>query len=125
MWDNETTFSDRQTLVSTGIDSDNIVDVGADDIGLGEPVYLQVVVTQGCTGTLALKVKTGSASDMTGAATLAEYTVGATLLAKGGCVLAAPLPTGCKRYLRLNYAGAAAGKVTAGLVQGAQTSGMR
>ena len=44
---------------------------------------------------------------------------------RGGVVLVAPLPTGCKRYLRLAYSGPASGKVTAGLVESPQTSGMR
>lgn len=125
MWDKETTFSTLQTLVTGGADSTDVVDAGPGDIGLGEAVYLQVSVTPGCTGTLTVQVKTADTADMTGAVKLAEYLVGAVRLAKGGPVLAAPLPTGCKRYLRLNYAGAAGGKITAGLAQGAQTAGMR
>lgn len=125
MWDKETAFSEQQVLVSAGADSDNTVDVGPDDIGPGEPVHIEVSVTPGCTGALTLLVKTADTEDMTGSRKLAEYLVPAAVLAKGGTVLAAPLPSGCSRYLRLNYLGAAGGKVTAGLVQAAQTAGMR
>lgn len=123
MWDKETTFSNLQTLAEA--DSENVVDTGGDDLGLGEPVYLQVAVGKGATGSLTVAVKTAAVAAMTGAMTLAQYTVAADAVARGGVVLAAPLPTGCKRYLRLRYSGAAGAKVTAGLTQGAQTSGMR
>ncbi|MDR1744883.1 MAG: hypothetical protein LBS30_03925 [Planctomycetota bacterium] len=123
MWDNETTFSDRQTLAD-GL-SDNIVDAGPDDIGLGEPVYLQLSLGAGAAGDLAVTVESSDAPDMTGAVNLVRYQVGAAAVARGGVVLAAPLPTGCGRYLRLRYSGAGGGTVTAGLVQGAQTAGMR
>lgn len=123
MWDNETTFSDKQTLANA--ESQNIVDTGGDDFGLGEPVYLEVSLGKGATGELVVAVKTSAAADMAAAVQLAEYRIGATRVAQGGIVLAAALPTGCKRYLKLQYSGASGGTVTAGLVQGAQTAGMR
>lgn len=122
MWDNEITFSNRQNLADAA--SENIVDAGADDLGLGEPVYLQVALTAGCSGALTVIVECAEAPDMSGGRKLVEYLVGAETVARGGVVLAAPLPTGCGRYLQLRYSGATGGKVTAGLVQGAQTSGM-
>lgn len=121
MWDNETTFSLRQPLADA--DSTNIVDGGPDDLGLGEPVYLQISLTRGASGDLTVAVDTSDADDMTGSAQLVRYLVEGDAVAGGGTVLAAPLPTGCKRYLRLHYSGASGGKVTAGLVQGAQTNG--
>ncbi len=123
MWDNETTFSNKQPLADGP--SDNIVDAGPDDIGLGEPIYLQIALGAGAAGELAVTVESSGAEDMAGAVGLARYLVDAAVVARGGVVLAAPLPTGCGRYLRLRYAGASGGTVTAGLVQGAQTSGMR
>jgi hypothetical protein len=123
MWDNDTTFSNRQTL-SAGA-SDAVVDAGPDDLGLGEPVYLQVMLTGGAGGELTVAVETADAEVMTGAVELAAFKIPAATVAAGGTVLAAPLPTGCRRYLRLQYSGAAGGFVTAGLVQGAQTSGLR
>ncbi len=123
MWDNETTFSNRQILADS--QSDSQVDTGGDDFGLGEPIYLQVALTAGCTGTLAVSVETSDAPGMTDAVRVVQYLVEAGRVAKGGTVLAAPLPTGCKRYLRLSYAGASGGRVTAGLVSAAQTAGMK
>lgn len=123
MWDNELTFSNRQTLAAGN--SDNTVDTGAGgDIALGEPVILQVSLSAGASG--ALTVALESAPDVTMAAPVkrAQWLVDAARVARGGVVLAAPLPSGCGRCLRLAYSGAAGGTVTAGLVQGAQTSGM-
>lgn len=122
MWDNETMFSNRQILADSI--SERIVD-GGDDLGLGEPVYLQVALSSGCTGSLAVNLETSDSPGMTDAVRLVQYLVDAGKVAKGGVVLAAPLSTGCKRYLRLSYEGAANGRVTAGLVQGPQTSGMK
>lgn len=120
MWDNDTAFSVRQTL--SDADSDKIVDAGPDDLGLGEPVYLQVTLTSGAAGDLTVTVETSDLPNMAASVQLVRYLVEAKAVAKGGTVLAAPLPTGCKRYLQLHYSGATGGKVTAGLVQGAQTN---
>lgn len=123
MWDFETTFSNRQTLADGP--SENIVDAGQDDIGAGEPVLLQVALGRGASGDLAVAVESSDAPDMTGSVQRVRYLVDAATVARGGVALVAPLPTGCRRYLRLQYSGASGGRVTAGLVQGAQTSGMR
>ncbi|MCD8138445.1 MAG: hypothetical protein LUE17_01465 [Planctomycetaceae bacterium] len=123
MWDNETTFSTRQALADGP--SEAIVDVGADDIGLGEPVYLQVSLSKGASGSLEVTVETGDEADLGDAVVLVTYHVTESALKHGGTVLAAPVPTGCRRYMRLRYAGASGGTVTAGLVQAAQTSGMQ
>ncbi len=123
MWDFETTFSNRQILAEG--DSENQVDTGGDDCGLGGGVLLQVAVSSGCSGTLAVSINTSNNPGMTDAVRVAQYLVAPERVAKGGVVLSAPLPTGCKRYLRLSYAGASGGRVTAGLVQGSQTNGMK
>lgn len=122
MWDKETTFSDNELLVAG--DSANTVDLGGDDAGKGAPVYLQVSLSAGASGTLAVSVNTSDDQAMAGAVRVAQYLVSADKVARGGVVLVAPLPTGCKRYLRLAYADASGGRVTAGLVAGAQTNGM-
>ena len=122
MWDNETTFSNRQALTE-GV-SQNIVDAGPDDIGLGEPVYLQVSLSAGAGGPLTVTLESSDSEAMGSPVQRVRWLVDAARVAKGGTVLAAPLPTGCDRYLRLHYAGASGGTVTAGLVQAAQTAGM-
>lgn len=123
MWDNETTFSDKQPLAAGS--SENIVDTGGDDWGMGDPVYLQVALSAGAAGALTVAIESADAADMSGAVERAKYLVDASVAGRGGVVLAAPLPTGCGRYLRVRYAGASGGTVTAGLVAGAATSGMR
>ncbi len=123
MWDIDAAFSTRQTLADGP--SDHTVDAGPDDLGLGDPVYLQVSLGKGAAGDLTVTLESSAAADMAGAVERATYLVDAAVVARGGTVLAAPLPTGCGRYLRLRYAGASGAKVTAGLVQAAQTSGMR
>jgi hypothetical protein len=122
MWDNETTFSNRQPLAEGA--SENIVDAGPGDIGAGEPVILQVSLSPGASGALTVTLETAKTEAMTAAVERVRWLVDAARAAKGGTVLAAPLPTGCDRYLRLRYSGATGGTVTAGLVQAAQTSGM-
>lgn len=122
MWDAENLFSNEQALAAG--DSDNIVDVGAADVGKGQTIILQVNVGTGAAGALSIALKTSDADDMTGARTVAEYFITADQVGRGGVVLAAALPTGCDRYLRLTYGGATGGAITAGLVLGAETSQM-
>ncbi len=52
MWDNETVFSSRQALADGP--SDNVVDIGPGDAGLGEPLYLQVSLAGAATGELTV-----------------------------------------------------------------------
>ncbi len=122
MWDNETTFSKLQPLAE-GV-SQRVVDAGPGDIGLGGPVYVQVSLSEGAGGALTVTLETSSSEDMAGAVQRCRWLVDAVRVARGGPVLAAPLPGGCDRYLRLHYSGAVGGAVTSGLVQAADTSGM-
>ncbi|MCC8180806.1 MAG: hypothetical protein LIP23_07860 [Planctomycetes bacterium] len=124
MWDKETMFSDKQALTDGAV-STSVVDAGPDDIGLGGPIYLQVALSNASEAELTVTVNTADAETMANPVDVAVYKVPAATAARGGIVLAAPMPTGCRRYLRLAYAGQAAGTVTAGLVESAQTSGMR
>ena len=119
MWDAETMFSYKQALAAGN--STNVVDVGPGDVGKGTPLYLAVVVGPGASGDLTVTVKTSNAAAMTGAVEIAKYTIPAEKVALGGDVLSAALPTGCKQYLQLAYAGATGGTITAGLTQGQQT----
>ncbi|MCD8352442.1 MAG: hypothetical protein LUC93_17700 [Planctomycetaceae bacterium] len=120
MWDGETLFSNEQAL--TAADSDGIVKVNG-DIGGGEPVVLQVNTSGGATGgDLVIVMKTSSAASMAGAKEIARYTIEQEKAAAGGVVLAATVPTGCKKYLQLSYSGATGGNITAGLVLAAQTN---
>lgn len=120
MFDRQNMFSHDQNL-AVG-DSTDIIDVGVAEIGRGQPIYLTVIGSGGATGALTVTVKTSSAPDMTGAVEVVKFTISAERMARGGTVLAAPLPTGCKRYLRLAYAGATGGTVSAALALGAETS---
>ena len=122
MWDKETTFSDNEVLVAG--DSANIVDLGGDDIGNGTPVYLQVSLSAGASGSLVVNVNTDDDPAMSGAVRVVQYIVPADKVARGGVVLAAPLPSGCKQYVRLSYADASGGRITAGLTLGVQSNGM-
>lgn len=118
MWDAENTFSDRQEVSATAI-SENTVFVGKGDAGPGEPLTLQVVTTRAeGGGSLNVFVETDDVDTMAGAVTLASYNLTPQDIARGGPVLAAGLPSGCKNFLRLRYepAGTVTGlTVTAGL----------
>lgn len=122
MWDAENMFSNDQPLAAGA--SDNIIDTGAADAGKGKPLYLQVNVSGGTSGALTVTLNASASPDMSGVRKVADYQIQAGKVARGGVVLAAPLPTGCLRYLRLAYAGASGGTVTAGLTLGAETSQM-
>ncbi len=125
MWDLDTTFSDKQTLSATASVSDKIVDAGQKDIGLGEAVYLQVALGKGAATALTVTVESSDNPALTGAVDRVTYLIDAERVQAGGVVLAAPLPSGCDRYLRLAYSGAAGAKITAGLVQAAQSPTLR
>ncbi|MCD8349906.1 MAG: hypothetical protein LUC93_04760 [Planctomycetaceae bacterium] len=122
MWDAETMFSNDQALADA--ESDNIVDTGPKDAGKGHPLYLQVSTTSGASGALTVTLKTSNSADMSGAVTVATFIAPAERVAEGGVVLAAPIPSGCKRYLQLAYAGASGGGVSSGLVLGAHTANL-
>ncbi len=125
MWDYETIFSDNQKLDSENTTSSNILDVGPKDIAPGEPVVLQISLDRGGNSALTVTVESANDAAMSDAVDRVVYLVDADRVKDGGVVLAAPLPSGCGRFLRLKYAGGVGATVVAGLVQAAQTSGMR
>lgn len=119
MWDAETMFSYKQALAAGN--STNVVDVGPGDVGKGTPLNLAVVVGPGASGALTVTVNTSDSPGMAGSVEIAKYTIAAAKVALGGDVLSADLPTGCKRYLQLAYAGATGGTISSGLTQGRHT----
>ena len=126
MWDAENLFSDEQALAAGN--SDNIVDTGVNEIGRGQSILLNAVLSGGASGNLVVTVNAADAatsSALTSPQAVATFIVPSDRVARGGSVLVASLPTGCKRFLRLGYAGASGGTITAGLVQGAETSQMK
>lgn len=122
--DYENMFSKEQVVTATG-GSTSTVDMGPGDAGPSERISLFVTSEPPFTGagTLAVEIHTSDtvASDgsLTSPATIATYAVSNAALTAGGKLLAARLPHGCKRYLRLNYVvsgSIADGKITSGLV---------
>jgi len=119
-------FSKDQAVTATAA-STSTVDIGLGDAGQSERLSLFVIAVPAFTGagTLSVDLQTADASGGT-FATIASFAVGNDVLIKGGKLLAARLPHGCKRYLRLNYTvtgSLAAGKLTAGLVWDVQGDG--
>ncbi|MCC8166716.1 MAG: hypothetical protein LIQ31_11340 [Planctomycetes bacterium] len=125
MWDYETIFSDKQKLATENTTSENILDVGPKDIAPGEPVVLQISLDRGGNSALTVTVESANDAAMSDAVDRVVYLVDADKGRAGGVVLAAPLPSGGGRFLRLKYSGGVGASVVAGLVQAAQTSGMR
>lgn len=124
-------FSKDQAVTATAL-SASTVDIGPGDAGPSEQASLFVSASTAYTGagTLTVELHTADAvaadGSLTGPVTIASYAVPNARLTAGGKLVAARLPHGCKRYLRVNYAVAgtiAAGKITAGLVWDAQSDG--
>ena len=125
--DAETMFSEKQAVTASA-DSTNIVDSGGVDYGKGEPVSLYVHADGYTGGTLKVDLKTShtlAGQNLSAPDTLATFNVTAAQMTKGGQVVAAALPQGCKRYLGLSYTatgGGTNGFITAGLNMGTHTN---
>jgi len=130
--DYQNLFSNRQAL-ATG-PSENIIDVNRRyedrqrDIGPGYPIEVLCVIADtvvGATG-LSVDLQTADTEDFADAVTLqTAYLNGADQLVGGAQVPLSTLPTGCKRYLRLNYTVTGtptAGTIIAGLILDRQTN---
>lgn len=118
--DYENMFSKDQAVTATA-NSTNTIDLGPGDAGPSERISLFITADPAFTGagTIAVGLQTADNDTMASAVTIATYAVGNDALTAGGKLVAARLPHGCKRYLRLAYTvtgTVAAGKVTAGLV---------
>jgi hypothetical protein len=121
MFDKEVLFSDKQAVSGADV-SDNILSLGA-DAGGGTPLYLEVVAPP-TTGSLTVTVNSADDEAMTSPVALAQYAINPDALARGGCVLSAPLPPWSKPFMRIAYGGSPSGAViTAGLTTSPQ-SGM-
>jgi hypothetical protein len=128
--DKEAMFSQDQALTATG-NATNIVDMGAGDAGPAEGLSLFVHASAPYTGsgTLTVNLQTAEAVNAAGTALespviLASYPIQNAALLKGGKLLAARLPHGCKRYISLSYTVAGTivdGKLTSFLTLDAQT----
>ncbi|MDR2488769.1 MAG: hypothetical protein LBD42_04680 [Desulfovibrio sp.] len=126
--DYDNMFSKDQAVTATS-GSTSTVDLGPGDAGPSERVSLFVTSSTPFTGTgsLAVELHTSNAvggdGSLTSPATIASYAVVNSKLTAGGKLLAARLPHGCKRYLRLNYVVTgtiAAGKITSCLAMDVQ-----
>lgn len=121
--DYENMFSKEQAVIATAA-SVNAIDLGPGDAGPSERLSLFVTADPAFTGNGALTVDLLTADAVHDGAlvtpvSVASYAVSNASLLAGGKLVAARLPHGCKRYLRLNYTvsdSLAAGKLTAGLV---------
>ena len=125
MFDRENMFSDKQALTATAASTD-VVYVGEGDAGPGQPLFIEIDATPS-TGVTAMTVtvNTSDAEAMTGAVVLGTFTVSTDRLAAGGPILIAAIPSGCKRFLRLNYTITGTPSnltVTAGLVAAGQSN---
>ena len=117
-------LSENQAVTATAA-SANIIDLGVSrDIGRGTPVPLLVQVTEAFDELTSLTV-TVQTDDAEGFGTAKDLTSQTMLLAdlvKGKQFDFLILPTGIKRYLRLNYTVVGdtptTGKITAGVTMG-------
>lgn len=121
--DHENMFSKDQAVTATAL-SARTVDLGPGDAGPSERLSLFVCAPAAFSGdgTLTVELQTADAAaddgSLSSPATLAGYAVSNAALVAGGRLLAARLPHGCKRYLRLNHV------VTGSLADGAITAGL-
>jgi len=120
IYDGENMFFKKQTLSSTTLTSD-VIDYGNGEAS--DPPKLVVEVTKDAgAGAIALTVQTSDDSTFASPETFftkstPTFTTSFTLADVKGPVIAAPLPRGNKRYLRLSAVSTFTdGKMTAGLV---------
>ena len=122
IFDAQNTFSKDQAVTATAL-STNTLDLGRGDHGPSERISL-VVCANGYTagaGSVELQTADVAASDgaLTSPTVIASFPVTADVLKAGGRIVAARLPHGLKRYVRLNYnmsTNGAGGTLTAALV---------
>ena len=112
--DRELRFFDKAAIPAVS----DVVNVGKGDASRGDPIYLYVHFNGAPATAATVKIKTSDDSGMTGAVEIGSSTVAAADVQKGGVVLKAALPNGCKKFLSIDLAGPASGTVSAGLVLG-------
>lgn len=116
--DHELVF-DMGKGVSTAGDSTNTIDLeqAAPTPGMSKHLTVAATVAEDVTGTLKVELKTSDTENGT-FATVAEGSFAAD--AEEGSVLQFPVPYRTKRFLKVSYSGATAGKVNAFLTWGRQ-----
>lgn len=121
LFDAQNLFSKNQKVTATAV-SANTLDLGPGDYGPSESISLVVIANGYTAGEGAVELQTSDVCSTEGALTspvvVASWPVAAAALKAGGKVVAARLPHGLKRYVRLNYnmsTAGAGGSITAGL----------
>ncbi len=113
--DKQLYFSDEQALAPGN--STKILDMGLPDAGVGDDLDFFVLVDGAPASALTVTLQGADDAAFTAPVTIATYPVAAADVAKGGKVRSGRLPRGCRRFLRLAYAGVSGGTVTAGIVK--------
>ena len=129
--DKEGLFSDAQAVTATAA-STNIIDLGdAKDRGVGEPVYLYVIVDTAAasagSSTVVFTLQTDDNAAFSSATALhATAAIPKATLVAGYEVLKIAIPSTTERYIRMYYtvavADLTAGAFTAGLTPEIQTN---
>lgn len=116
--DKELRFFDKAALPATS----DILNAGKGDAGRGDPLWLFLAILGAPATAATVKVKTSHNADMSSPVEIATHTVAAADVQRGGVVLKAKLPVGCRKYLQLDLTGPATGTVSAGIVLGVDDS---
>lgn len=135
IFDQQTLLSDAQSVLATAA-STNVIDLGpiksglVRDIGKGQPIPLriQVVETYNTLTSLTFALQVDDNEAFSSAKTVWSQVVVLADLKAGKVIVPEWIPRGTdERYMRLNYTvtGTAptTGKITAGVVMGAQSNG--
>ena len=119
--DTQSLFSDNQAVTATAV-STNVVRFGEGNLSY-IPLIIQVVEDFATLTSLTVKVQTASDANFTQAVDLTSATLAAADLKEGAVFPINYLPSGNLGYIRLNYtvngSNATKGKITAGVVAGA------
>lgn len=120
--DAQNLFSDDQAITATAV-SENVIDLGSDGAGPGEPLELLAQVTEdfATLTSLNVEIQTDDNSAFSSPTTVGSTgAVAAADLVAGYQFRVRALPHGLQRYVRLNYVvagtNATAGKVVSGIV---------
>ncbi|MCC8189346.1 MAG: hypothetical protein LIP77_01745 [Planctomycetes bacterium] len=116
MTDKQLCFSEDQALAS-GAESENVLDIGPGDLGLGNNISLFASVKGAPASDLEVVIMTSGTADKSDPQKVAAYHATAADMLAGGKVIDARVPTGCRRYLWLEYNGVTGGTVFAGLAK--------
>lgn len=138
IFDQQTLLSDAQAITVTAV-STNVIDLGpirsglTRDIGKGQPIPLRIQAVEAFTAagaaTLTFELQVDDNEAFASPKTVwTSGAIGKADLIAGKVIVPEYIPRGTnERYMRLNYTVATgpmtAGKVTAGVVMGAQSNG--